>query len=233
MGPAEIQEEGFSPIPYDNLYLKAAIEAAEKEQVNVKILLSSLYAYSDDPRLDNYDTFLYINDYAQNHNLTEFLEARLVDFDRLGLAKVHNKGMVVDGKWTLISSINWNRNSVAQNREVGVIIENEAVAQYFTEIFYWDFNEPPESNVGEDLFVGHGSNILFLDRSEDSDDNITVKSIKNFWYIINFLLPIKVNLKYYVLCINSKVITSTFIIESLFTVTKDTWKHCRIEVSIL
>jgi phosphatidylserine/phosphatidylglycerophosphate/cardiolipin synthase-like enzyme len=162
---------------YDNLYLKTAISAAENRQVKVKILLSSLFAYPDDPKLDNYDTYLYINSYAQNHNITEFLEARLVDFDRLGLAKVHNKGMVVDGKWTLISSINWNRNSVAQNREVGVIIENEQVAQYFTEIFYWDFNEPPKANAGEDLLVDHGSDIHFLDLSEDSDDNI----ISYFW----------------------------------------------------
>lgn len=162
---------------YDNHYLKAAISAAEERQVKVKILLSSLYAFSDDPKLDNYDTYLYINNYAQNHNLSEFLEARLVDYGRLGLEKVHNKGMVVDGEKTLISSINWNRNSVTQNREVGVIIENEQVAQYFTDLFYWDWNEPPKSSAGEDLLIDFGFDIIFLDHSEDSDDNI----ISYFW----------------------------------------------------
>jgi hypothetical protein len=95
-----------------------------------------------------------------------------MDFDRLGLSKLHNKGMIVDGKWTLISSINWNRNSVAQNREAGVIIENEEVAQYFTDLFYWDYNEPPQSNAGEDLDIDFGDEIHFMDLSSDSDDNI-------------------------------------------------------------
>jgi phosphatidylserine/phosphatidylglycerophosphate/cardiolipin synthase-like enzyme len=161
---------------YDNLYLKAAIEAAERG-VDVKILLSSMYAFSDDPRLDNYDTFVFINDYATNHNISDRLEARLVDYDRLGLSKMHNKGMIVDGKKTLVSSINWNRNSVTQNREVGVIIESEEVADYFTQIFLWDWNEPPVANAGDDITVNAHDAVPFGAQSLDSDDNI----VGYFW----------------------------------------------------
>ncbi|UCE74626.1 MAG: lamin tail domain-containing protein, partial [Methanomassiliicoccales archaeon] len=161
----------------ENLYLKAAIEAAEKRHVSVKILLSSVYAYSDDPDLDNYDTYLFINDYASNHNITEYLEARLVDYDTLGLSKMHNKGMIVDGNKTLISSINWKRNSVAQNREVGVIIESEDVALYFSQIFLWDWNEPPIADAGRDITVRASDAVQFESLSFDSDDNI----LNYFW----------------------------------------------------
>ncbi len=164
-------------LEYENLYLKAAIEAAEKRHVDVRILLSSIYAYPDDPTLDNYDTFVYINDYAFNHNITEYLEARLVDYDRLGLSKMHNKGMIADGNKTLISSINWNRNSVTQNREIGVIIESVEVGVYFTRIFLWDWNEPPVANSGEDITRNALDAVQFSDLSFDSDDNI----VSYFW----------------------------------------------------
>ncbi len=164
-------------LEYDNLYLKAALEAAEERGVDVKILLSSKYAFPDDPKLDNYDTFVFINNYATNHNLTDRLEARLMDYDRLGLSKMHNKGMIVDGEKTLISSINWNRNSVTQNREVGVIIESEEVAAYFTKIFLWDWNEPPVAKAGNDITVNAHDAVQFEERCLDSDDNI----LDYFW----------------------------------------------------
>ncbi|MHA1238703.1 MAG: phospholipase D-like domain-containing protein [Candidatus Odinarchaeia archaeon] len=51
----------------------------------------------------------------------------------------HNKGIIVDGKIVLISSINWSYESVYENREAGIIIANENVAGFFLEIFNWDW----------------------------------------------------------------------------------------------
>jgi phosphatidylserine/phosphatidylglycerophosphate/cardiolipin synthase-like enzyme len=157
---------------YENQYLSACIRAARERHVDVKILLCSLFASSDDPGLDNYDTYRYINDYAQKHNITTYLEARLVDYDRLDIAKLHNKGMIVDGTKTLISSINWNRNSVTQNREAGVIILNRDVAQYFTRIFMWDWNEPPFANAEKPLIANQSEEVQLFDLSFDPDGNI-------------------------------------------------------------
>ncbi|MDH7516858.1 MAG: phospholipase D-like domain-containing protein [Candidatus Thermoplasmatota archaeon] len=53
---------------------------------------------------------------------------------------IHNKGMIVDNKSVLISSVNWNENSVVRNREAGVIIENEAVAGYYVNVFFYDWD---------------------------------------------------------------------------------------------
>lgn len=51
----------------------------------------------------------------------------------------HNKGVIVDGESVLISSINWSNESVSENREAGVIITHSGVANYFAEVFQWDW----------------------------------------------------------------------------------------------
>ena len=51
----------------------------------------------------------------------------------------HNKGIIVDGKVVLISSINWSETSVRKNREAGVIVYCEEVAQYYVDVFEWDW----------------------------------------------------------------------------------------------
>ena len=53
---------------------------------------------------------------------------------------VHNKGIIVDNKSVLISSINWNENSVTNNRETGIIIENENISRFYAEVFFYDWN---------------------------------------------------------------------------------------------
>ena len=59
---------------------------------------------------------------------------------------VHNKGMIVDNKSVLISSINWNENSVRDNREAGVIIENKDIARYYLDVFFYDWELKPQNN---------------------------------------------------------------------------------------
>lgn len=66
-----------------------------------------------------------------------------------GLAKLHNKGVIVDGELTLVSSINWGQGAVFRNREAGVIIHSPEVADYFTRVFLrdWDLLERPAENL--------------------------------------------------------------------------------------
>ena len=51
----------------------------------------------------------------------------------------HNKGVIADGQRVLISSINWSNESVSENREAGVIIHHNGVANYFAQVFQWDW----------------------------------------------------------------------------------------------
>lgn len=126
-----------------NLYLSAAIDAARRG-CEVRILLDSAFVWEDNPGLDNSDTVEYINFIAQQENLTDNLEAKLIYLDgsagKNELEKIHNKGIIVDGEITLIASINWATGSTIYNREVGVIIENTRVAEFYTEIFNYDWD---------------------------------------------------------------------------------------------
>ena len=62
----------------------------------------------------------------------------------------HNKGVIVDGKIVLVSSINWSHESVNENRETGVMIYSQNIANYFTQVFQWDWN------IAEYLGGGNG-----------------------------------------------------------------------------
>lgn len=60
-------------------------------------------------------------------------------------SNLHNKGMVVDNKSVLISSINWNENSIRNNREAGIIIDSKEIATYYSNVFFYDWTlEEPQ-----------------------------------------------------------------------------------------
>ena len=77
-----------------NQFLEAAIKAARRG-VKVRILLDSTWynIESGDP-VSNYNTVLYVNEIARREGLD--MEARLADLERLGIEKLHTKGVVVD-----------------------------------------------------------------------------------------------------------------------------------------
>ncbi|TFG08123.1 hypothetical protein EU538_07705 [Candidatus Thorarchaeota archaeon] len=52
----------------------------------------------------------------------------------------HNKGIIVDGRMVLISSINYSDGSITENREAGVIIENAEVAQWYQDVYDFDWS---------------------------------------------------------------------------------------------
>jgi PKD repeat protein len=120
---------GTSADPKPNLFLEAAVNASRRG-CEVKILLDSRYG-----KEHNEETIEYVSDIATNENIT--LEAKLIDNDAIGLNKTHNKGVIVDRNGVLISSINWNEYSPRNNREVGLIIENEDVAEFYTDVFFY------------------------------------------------------------------------------------------------
>ena len=137
----------------DNLFLEAVIDKA-RQGINVKILMDSYWynTEADDP-VSNLNTFNYVNQIATNENLN--LEARLADLSALEVEKLHIKGMIIDGKTALISSINWNENSPRNNREIGVVVSGDA-AQYFSDAFMRDWNNEKtdmETKENGDLLV--------------------------------------------------------------------------------
>jgi phosphatidylserine/phosphatidylglycerophosphate/cardiolipin synthase-like enzyme len=52
---------------------------------------------------------------------------------------VHNKGFVVDSRIVVVSSQNFSPAGVQTNRDAGLIIENQKIAQYFEQVFLSDW----------------------------------------------------------------------------------------------
>lgn len=127
-----------------NPYLAAAIEASRRG-VAVRVLLDSVW-FNTEGDADNDEMVGLINRIAAAEGLP--LAARLADLEGNNLAKIHNKGVVVDGRAVLVSSINWNANSPAFNREAGVIIEHPGVAAYYTRVFDDDWDASAAGGTG-------------------------------------------------------------------------------------
>lgn len=128
-----------------DLYLKE-IMAAARRGVHVQVLLDSKYVGAPQqdpaPQQDNRLTCNYMNDTAAAEGLD--LDCELIDLNATHVDAVHNKGLIVDGRYTLVSSINWSYNSPGHNRELGLIIDDPAIASYFTDIFAYDWSPPAE-----------------------------------------------------------------------------------------
>ena len=59
---------------------------------------------------------------------------------------LHNKGIIVDGKKVLISSINGSPTSLRDNREAAILIESVDVAGYYATLFNHDWNVADDYN---------------------------------------------------------------------------------------
>ncbi len=159
----------------ENPFVSSIIEKA-KEGVEVKILLDSTWY-----NLNNYTNGIgndglvrMLNSLAEDKELD--LDAKLLS-DQHGLSKVHNKGMIVDENKVLISSINWNSNSVLQNREAGIIIENEEIGEYFSDVFLSDWRDDitcPIADAGRDIETTVNS-VVELTGEHSWDDNEILK----------------------------------------------------------
>jgi PLD-like domain len=59
---------------------------------------------------------------------------------------VHNKGFIVDSKTVVVSSQNWSPSGIFQNRDAGLMIESEAIAEYFGRVFDADWENATPFN---------------------------------------------------------------------------------------
>ena len=82
------------------------------------------------------------SEYQQESILELLREAGLaIDRDHVRIQNnVHNKGMLVDGTTTVVSSQNWSGDGVLRNRDAGLIIVNEQINAYFSARFDYDWN---------------------------------------------------------------------------------------------
>jgi len=141
-----------------NPYLSSAINASRRG-VHVRILLDSYWFNIEGPN-DNDEMANLINHIALSENLP--LEAKCIDLPASQVEKIHKKGVNVDDRWVLVSSINWNRNSPTFNREAGVIIDHPGVAGYFRHVFDDDWNSSVTPDKGKMDYIKTGIIVLVI-----------------------------------------------------------------------
>lgn len=87
---------------------------------------------------------------------------------------LHNKGAVLDGAVTVVSSNNWVYASFAKNREVAAVIQSAEVAGYFLRAFEMDWVpdvSPPVAMLPTETAVRCGERVL-LSADGCSDDRL-------------------------------------------------------------
>jgi len=55
-------------------------------------------------------------------------------------SKVHNKGILVDGKIAVVGSNNWSTDGTQYNRDTSLVFHSPEIAQFFTEVFLFDWH---------------------------------------------------------------------------------------------
>lgn len=145
-----------------NPYLSEVIDASRRG-VKARILLDA-YWFNVDGTEDNDEMAASINRLARMEGLP--MEARCSLPIDGNIEKIHDKGVIVDGQYVLVSSINWNSNSPAFNREAGVIIDHEGVGDYFKEAFETDWREAGPTTGGPEgpdtMKIGAVTAVLIL-----------------------------------------------------------------------
>ncbi len=74
---------------------------------------------------------------ASRYGLKIGQNIRYIDTTRL--VHCHNKLIIIDGETVLVSSQNWSKAAVLENREAGLLFKHTGVAGYFTGIFEADW----------------------------------------------------------------------------------------------
>ncbi|HTJ93018.1 MAG TPA: phospholipase D-like domain-containing protein [Pararobbsia sp.] len=73
---------------------------------------------------------------------------------------VHNKGFVIDSKIAVVSSQNFSPAGVEQNRDAGVILESEALAQWYGQVFTHDLENLAKPFVKPDAVARKPANTV-------------------------------------------------------------------------
>jgi phosphatidylserine/phosphatidylglycerophosphate/cardiolipin synthase-like enzyme len=88
----------------------------------------------------------------------EGADARLMT-ESSPITVLHNKGLVLDGERTVVSSNNWVSSSFARNRELAAVVTSAEVASYFSSTFMLDWvpdSTPPMADAGPDVRTAPG-----------------------------------------------------------------------------
>lgn len=115
----------------DNPLVRATLRAA-KRGVEVRILLSGGFYTAE----ENRKLVASLDDWAERTGAP--LQAK-VSAPGGRYEKIHAKGLLVDDDLAVVGSLNWNRNSARENREVALALSGPEPVAYFRQAFEADW----------------------------------------------------------------------------------------------
>jgi phosphatidylserine/phosphatidylglycerophosphate/cardiolipin synthase-like enzyme len=113
-----------------------AIVAAAKRGVKIRVLVNDSTVFGGDNDSEMKLLAMLENVAKENHLP---IQAAIADLPKMKVKYIHNKGALADGYKTLISSINWNQNSVENNRETAISVDSRSINEHYQSIFNWDW----------------------------------------------------------------------------------------------
>jgi len=114
-----------------------ALVASAKRGVKIRVLVNDSTVFGGDNEGDVKLVAL-VDSLAKKHKIA--LKAVIADLPKMRVKYIHNKGALADGYKTLISSINWNQNSVENNRETAISVDSQSINEHYQAIFDLDWN---------------------------------------------------------------------------------------------
>jgi hypothetical protein len=79
----------------------------------------------------------------------EQLQKKGFDMGKVRLQnRCHTKGIVVDGARVLIGSQNWTNQGTVVNRDASLIFDDEQIARYYEDVFWFDWKSLSRQSVG-------------------------------------------------------------------------------------
>jgi phosphatidylserine/phosphatidylglycerophosphate/cardiolipin synthase-like enzyme len=126
-----------------------AMIAAAQRGVHVSVLVNDPRSFAHGGKVDpkNTDSVSKLNQAAAS-GLP--IEARVANLKAMGVTYIHNKGALVDGQRTLISSINWDENSIESNRETALVVTSPDVYNFYLTTFQSDWNNSATPDTSGD-----------------------------------------------------------------------------------
>jgi hypothetical protein len=90
---------------------------------------------------DGVDVRIILRDIGDTRPMLEALKTNGFDMSKVRLQTAcHNKGIIVDGEIVALGSHNWSGDGTVYNRDASLILFNHDAAQYYQQIFLYDWN---------------------------------------------------------------------------------------------
>ena len=99
--------------------------AARRDDVDIRVIVSPAFKESWDATVASLKAF----------GIDDRLRAMNLDF----YTHLHNKGLLIDRRISVVTSTNWSENSIEKAREAGLIIESEELGGYYGSVFDFDW----------------------------------------------------------------------------------------------